>query len=642
MKFLIHGNTPNVRTGYGVQCRALASYLVDELGHEVAISSTFGNQYGISDWVTPAGNRVRMYPNGIFQNSPDTILANADHWFDGDRSSGWIITLLDVWCLLPRARDFRDYNVAAWCPVDHFPAPPEVTAFLSEAQATPLAMSRYGEAQLRHAGLDPLYLPLTVDTTVYKPTFEVEIAGQRVTGRELFGLGNENFVVGMVAMNKDPIDRKGFNEAFRAFGQFWKNHNEARLLVHTEKTGAAGGLNLPTLAAYCSVPEHSLIFTDQYAYRIGLSAEMMASFYTACDVYLAPSHGEGFGVPMIEAQACGVPVIATDATAQSELVGPGWKVHGQPWWDNAQTSSYVVPHIADIIDKLEEAHTTLEGDSTELAEKCIEHAARYDPQIVFPDLLEPWIESVTPKPPVKLEPMTGDDLDVVVPLRRIENLGRLEASFAETRPEGCRLVIVHDTDTQVPLSFATGEYTKFVSTGEPMTSYAEKVNRAVGSRAWMLIVGDDVEFTAGWFEHAVEATRHGHVIGTNDSEPGRTRNPDVAAGRHADHFFIRTEYVDKLGACLDGPGCVAPEDYVHWFVDREIIELAKARKAFVFAEESRIIHHHPGYDGDETAREADPTYMLAVDSSASDERLWQSRAPLIEQHRVLTLEELPS
>jgi len=36
--------------------------------------------------------------------------------------------------------------------------------------------------------------------------------------------------------------------------------------------------------------------------------------------------GEGFGIPILEAQACGTPVIVGDWTSMSELCFAGWKV----------------------------------------------------------------------------------------------------------------------------------------------------------------------------------------------------------------------------------------------------------------------------------------------------------------------------
>jgi glycosyltransferase involved in cell wall biosynthesis len=49
--------------------------------------------------------------------------------------------------------------------------------------------------------------------------------------------------------------------------------------------------------------------------------EDMPDLYSACDVFLAPSKAEGFGLPLLEAMACGCPVIASDATSHPEIVG---------------------------------------------------------------------------------------------------------------------------------------------------------------------------------------------------------------------------------------------------------------------------------------------------------------------------------
>jgi glycosyltransferase involved in cell wall biosynthesis len=44
-------------------------------------------------------------------------------------------------------------------------------------------------------------------------------------------------------------------------------------------------------------------------------------FYNAADLLVLPSHIEGFGLPVLEAMACGTPVVCSDAGALPEVVG---------------------------------------------------------------------------------------------------------------------------------------------------------------------------------------------------------------------------------------------------------------------------------------------------------------------------------
>ncbi|MBE2221194.1 MAG: glycosyltransferase family 4 protein [Anaerolineae bacterium] len=53
--------------------------------------------------------------------------------------------------------------------------------------------------------------------------------------------------------------------------------------------------------------------------------EDLPTLYSAADLYLFPSLYEGFGLPMLEAMACGVPVIASDVSSLPE-VGEGTAV----------------------------------------------------------------------------------------------------------------------------------------------------------------------------------------------------------------------------------------------------------------------------------------------------------------------------
>ena len=54
----------------------------------------------------------------------------------------------------------------------------------------------------------------------------------------------------------------------------------------------------------------------------------MNSLYNAADVFLLLSRGEGFGIPLVEAQSAGCPVIVTDFSASQELCESGWRVPG--------------------------------------------------------------------------------------------------------------------------------------------------------------------------------------------------------------------------------------------------------------------------------------------------------------------------
>lgn len=49
----------------------------------------------------------------------------------------------------------------------------------------------------------------------------------------------------------------------------------------------------------------------------------LVEIYNAADVLVSPSHYEGFGMTIIEAMACGTPVIASNVTSLPEVVGDG-------------------------------------------------------------------------------------------------------------------------------------------------------------------------------------------------------------------------------------------------------------------------------------------------------------------------------
>jgi glycosyltransferase involved in cell wall biosynthesis len=254
-------------------------------------------------------------------------------------------------------------------------------------------MSKFGQKALADLGIESIYVPHAIDTKVFKPTPHlVDADGSRITGRQLMNVTDDQFVVMFGAANKGVYPtRKAFAENLIAFKMFAERHDDAVIYLHTEAHGAMGGINLADLLDAVALRKDQVRIVDQYAYRAPLGADYLAACYTAADVFLAASKGEGFGIHVPEAQACGTPVIVSDFTAQPELVGDGWVVDGQPDWDPMQRSWWITPNIGTIVEALEAAYQRQRGTS----HRAVEWAQALDCDRVFDEFWRPALRAVT-------------------------------------------------------------------------------------------------------------------------------------------------------------------------------------------------------------------------------------------------------
>jgi glycosyltransferase involved in cell wall biosynthesis len=391
MRIMFLGNAPWTNSGYAEQIALLIPRL-QVLGHELAVSANYGLQVTIAPW-----SGVPVYPSSGNWNN-DSIAHHAEHF-----GADIVICLHDAWVMKPDAWP-DDFRMAIWAPVDHWPIPPPVLGVLQHEKVQPIAMSKFGHEWMTKMKLDALYAPHAVDTKVFHPMPEV-----RDAVRDGMGIPRDAFLIGMVGANRgwNPhVSRKAFPQSLQAFAEFLPSYPDAWLYMHTEAKPSERGTALEPLIMALNAAQPGFIdrvrFPSDREMLMGLTREQLAQQYAAFDVLLNPSMSEGFGVPVLEAQACGVPVICSDHSAMSELTQAGWLVSGEPWWDSLQTSFAFYPHVSSIVAALERAYEERENQA--LRDGAAAFGRTYDANYVVAEHWLPIIERLASR---EVPPLNG-------------------------------------------------------------------------------------------------------------------------------------------------------------------------------------------------------------------------------------------
>lgn len=382
MRIGIDTNALHAHTAYAIQARHLARRLRDD-GHQVAIFAFYGVRGAILNI-----DGFPHYPAGRLEYNADVIEQHCADW-----QTDVLITLCDLAHQDPAAfarLRAAGVKVLHWVPVDCEPLSVLDEAVLKIGGGTPVAMSRFGERMLAGAGLVPLYAPHCVDTDLFRP-----VDGGRDEMREAAGVG-QRFAVAINAMSKDSI-RKGFFEAYEGFAAFHVKHPKSVILLHSEQEGSQfDHAEFAQLAGIAS----AFIVSEDYKIKTGrLDDQYMAQWTNLADVYLCASWGEGFGVPVVEAQACGVPVIATDCSALTELVQPGtgWRVPSELKPNPLHKRRWRAPWIKGITQALESAHRAWEHGGSAWAQRqsrAREFALAYDADAVYAEYWRPIVKDL--------------------------------------------------------------------------------------------------------------------------------------------------------------------------------------------------------------------------------------------------------
>lgn len=360
---IIVSNTPVAPSGYGQQTKQLAQRIKAD-GIPVGVSANYGAPTNMEV------EGIQVFAEGLIKyandSGPENIAMAASQ-------GGFGITLFDVWVAINEA--YHALPVVAWVPIDHDPVPPRVAEWcIKGGNKLIVAMSKHGEQALLKAGVPRdrlVYIPHAIDTKIWSP--------DGPTCRDVLRVPEDAHLTVITAMNKGK--RKSFPEMLKAWALFAESHKDAYLYLHTDRWGHLDGINLIPVLKAVGAPEDRIRWVNSSQMRAGIPAATLASIMRSADVLLLASRGEGFGIPVIEAQACGTPVIVTDWTAQPELVRDhGYIADGQLDWDEMQESWWKIPAVESIVEGLVVNYINTKGGDINrhaLAAKMFEYDADY-------------------------------------------------------------------------------------------------------------------------------------------------------------------------------------------------------------------------------------------------------------------------
>ena len=191
-----------------------------------------------------------------------------------------------------------------------------------------ITASHWSKQGFLNSGADPervAVVPLGVEPNIYYPLkFDT-----RQALRQRFGWDNAFVFLNIGVMWNE---RQGIDRLLKAFAILTEKYPDIRLVLKgrdaifpSKESIQNASKNVLTAA------EIERIRSRMYYIGESLSALEMAELFQAADAYVSPYSAEGFNLPVLEAMACGLPVICTDGGSTDDFVRPElvWKIESK-------------------------------------------------------------------------------------------------------------------------------------------------------------------------------------------------------------------------------------------------------------------------------------------------------------------------
>jgi glycosyltransferase involved in cell wall biosynthesis len=163
-----------------------------------------------------------------------------------------------------------------------------------------IAVSRFAKSQLDEMGIESTVVYNGVNTELFKP--RINSSSQYKTGMPTI------LYVGRI------MRFKGVDLLIKAFKKVKEEISEARLYIVGSKDEMESSNYWNEIQALCKNHDKSIFFLGN------VCDEVLSLLYSVSDLFVCASLHEGFGMPFLEAQSCGVPCVGFYTSAIPEVV----------------------------------------------------------------------------------------------------------------------------------------------------------------------------------------------------------------------------------------------------------------------------------------------------------------------------------
>ena len=202
-------------------------------------------------------------------------------------------------------------------PANYFKSYADFTSSINAPEVKIVTPSRWSAEGFYRRGCQPhqvTVIPHGVDMNTFHPAAETRLNIRKQMGIEGFVFMN----VGSMTYNK------GMDLLLKAFAVVVAKRPEARLLLKGADGLYASNSMFKQYLEDLPVRDRVTVLEHCIYHGELLSMTDMAALYQIADAYVSPYRAEGFNIPVLEAAACGVPVLCTGGGATDDFVADGF------------------------------------------------------------------------------------------------------------------------------------------------------------------------------------------------------------------------------------------------------------------------------------------------------------------------------